>query len=98
MMLKKRSTDKTSKRGPKKKQVLRRVMEGLFLSDAGPKRGCLTYLTEIRVICHTSDAFFLIIIIKYDKHTLFGPASDKNKPSTTRREPWFFSGLIIGKP
>ena len=68
-------------------------MEGLFLSDAGPKRGCLSYLSEIRAICHTSDVSFLIIAIRYDKHPLFGPALDKNKHSTTRRKPWFFSGL-----
>ena len=53
-------------------------MEGLFWSDAGPKRGCLSYLTEIRAICHTSDVSFLIIVIRYDKHPFFGPALDKN--------------------
>ena len=74
-------------------QGLRRVVECLFLSDAGPKRGFLSYLTEMRVIFHTSDVSFLIIDIRYDKHPLFGPASSKNKPSTTRRKPWFFSGL-----
>ena len=58
MMLKKRSTDKTSKRGPKKNLFLRRVVEGLFLSNAGPKRGCWSYLTEIRDIYHTSDVSF----------------------------------------
>ena len=31
----------------KKKQFLRRVVEGLFLSNAGPKRGCLSYLIAI---------------------------------------------------
>ena len=31
----------------KKKQCLRRVVEGLFLSNAGPKRGCLSYLIAI---------------------------------------------------
>ena len=71
MMLKKRSTDKTIKKGPKQIQGLRRVMECLFLSNAGPKRGCLPYLTEIRVIHHTFDVSFLIITIRYDKHPLF---------------------------
>ena len=31
-----------------------------------------------------------LIFIRYDKHPLFGPALDKNKPSTTRRKHWFF--------
>ena len=48
MMLKKRSTDKTIKKGPNKKLLLRRVVEGLFLSNAGPKRGCWSYLTDYR--------------------------------------------------
>ena len=56
MMLKKRSTDFS----PKKK-ILRRVVEGLFLSNAGPKRGCWQYLTEIREIHHTSDVSFPIV-------------------------------------
>ena len=72
MMLKKKgSTDKTIIWGPKKIQGLRRVVECLFLSNAGPKRGRLSYLTEIRVIHHTSDVFFLIITIGYDKHPRF---------------------------
>ena len=43
MMLKKRSTDFS----PKKKHCLRRVVECLFLSKAGPKSGCLSYLIVI---------------------------------------------------
>ena len=92
MMLKKRSTDKTIKKGPKK-QILRRVVEGLFLSNAGPKRGCQSYLTEIRKIYHTSNVSFPIIAIRYDKHPLFGPALDKHNPSTTRRKSMFSFGL-----
>ena len=68
-------------------------MEGLFLSNAGPKRGCWSYLTEIRDIYHTSDVSFPIIAIRYDKHPLFGPALDRNNPSTTRRKTGFFFGL-----
>ena len=93
-MLKKRSTDKTSKRGPKK-IILRRVVEGLFLSHAGPKRGCWSYLSEIRDICHTSDVSFHIIAIRYDEYPLFGPALDKNNPSTTRRKSSFFFWTIF---
>ena len=89
MMLKKGQLTKQLKE-VQKKQGLRRVMEGLFWSDTGPKRGCLTHLTEIRAICHTSDVSFLIIAIRYDKHPLFGPALDKNKHSTTRRKTCFF--------
>ena len=43
MMLKKRSTEFS----PKKNQGLRRVVECLFLSHAGPKSGCLSYLIVI---------------------------------------------------
>ena len=71
MMLKKRSTDKAIIWGPKKIQSLRRVVECLFLFNAGPKRGRLSYLTEIRVIRNTSDVSFLIIDNRYDKHPLF---------------------------
>ena len=53
MMLKKRSTDNTIIWRPKK-QFLRRVVEGLFLSNAGPKRGCLSYLIAI-IRKETSD-------------------------------------------
>ena len=42
VMLKKRSTDFTPK-----KHCLRRLMECLFLSKAGPKSGCLSYLIAI---------------------------------------------------
>ena len=89
-MLKKGQLTKQVKGVQKKKQVLRRVVEGLFLSNAGPKRGCWSYLTEIREIYHTSDVSFFIIAIRYDKHPLFGPALDKKKHSTTRRKHWFF--------
>ena len=68
-------------------------MEELFLSNAIPKRGCWSYLTEIRNIYHTSDVSFPVIAIKYDKHPLFGPACDENNPSTTRRKNCFFLGL-----
>ena len=48
VMLKKRSTDKTIKKGPKKKiQGLRRVMECLFLCKDGAKSVCLSYLIVI---------------------------------------------------
>ena len=40
---KKRSTDFS----PKKNHFLRRAVEGLFLSKAGPKRECLSYLIAI---------------------------------------------------
>ena len=68
-----------------KKQGLRRVVEGLFLSTPDQKEG-FSYLTEIRAICHICDISFLIIAIRYDKHLLFGPALDRNNPSTTRRK------------
>ena len=71
MMLKKGQLTKQLKEVQIKNQGLRRVVEGLFLSNAGPKRGCLSYLTEIRAIRHTSDVSFLIIAIRYDKHPLF---------------------------
>ena len=38
----------------KKKQGLRRVVECLFLSKAGPKSGCVSYLITI-MIKQTSD-------------------------------------------
>ena len=93
MMLKKGQLTKQLKEVQKKPHCLGRVMEGLFLSHAGPKRGCLSYLTNIREICYTSDVYLLIITIRYDKHPLFGPALDKNKHSITRRKQWFFFGL-----
>ena len=39
-----------------------------------------------------SDVCFLIIAIRYDEHPLFGPAFDKNKPSTARPKQGFFFG------
>ena len=44
-----------------KNQCLGRVVEGLFLSKAGPKRGCLSYLIELKEIFHTSDVYYHII-------------------------------------
>ena len=82
-MLKKGQLTKQLKRVQKNNQFLRRVVEGLFLSNAGPKRGCLSYLIEIREIFHISDVYFLTISIRYDKHILFGPAFVKMKHSTT---------------
>ena len=93
-MLKKRSTDKTVKRGPKKNHCLRRVMEALFLSTAGPKRGCLSYLIAI-IRKQTSDMCKLALIsVRYDKHPLFGPAFIKIKHSTTRPKQGFFCTKI----
>ena len=67
-----------------------RAVEGSFLSKAGPKSGYSSYLITIRVILHTPDVSFLIIAIRYDDHPLFGPALDKNKPSTTRPDQCYF--------
>ena len=50
---KKRSTDKKIKKGSKS-HFLRRVVERLFLSNAGPKRGSLSYLMAI-IRKETSD-------------------------------------------
>ena len=73
-----------------KKHFLGRVVECLFLSKAGLKKGCLPYLIEI-IRKQTSDVWKIaVIFIRYDKHTLFGPALDKNKASTTRPMKWFF--------
>ena len=69
-----------------------RAVEGSFLSKAGPKRGYFSYLITFRVILHKSDVSFLIIAIRYDNHPLFGPALDKNKPSTARPKQGFFFG------
>ena len=78
----------------KKTRVLRRVVEGLFLSDAGPTSGCLSYLIAI-MRKETSDVWQIALIsVRYDKHPLFGPASDQNKHSITRRKPWFFLDLF----
>ena len=85
-MLKKRSTDFSAK----KKQCLRRVVECLFLSKAGPKSGCLSYLIAIIKKETSGMQKIALISIRYDKHPLFGPALDKNKPSTTRRKHCFF--------
>ena len=59
-MLKKRSTDKTSLAVQKINPCFGRVVEGSFLSKAGPKRGYFSYLITVRVILHTSDVSFLI--------------------------------------
>ena len=67
-----------------------RVVECLFLSTAGPKRGCSSNLIVI-IGKQTSDVWiFALISIRYDKHPLFGPAVDRNKPSTTRPDQCFF--------
>ena len=93
MMLKKKGQlTKQLKEVQKNNHCLRRVVEGLFLFHAGPIRGCLSYLTELREIFHTYVCF-LIIVIRYDEHPLFGPALDKNKHSTTRRKQCLFFGL-----
>ena len=60
-------------RSVQKELFLRRVLEGLFLSNARLKRGCWSYLIEIRGICHTSYVSFPIVAIRYDEHPLFGP-------------------------
>ena len=89
-MLKKRSTDKTSLGVPKQKPFFGRVVEGLFLSKAGPKRGCSSYLIAI-MRKQTSDMCKLaLIIVRYDKYPLFGPAFIKIKHSTTRPKKGFF--------
>ena len=67
-----------------------RVVECLFFSPAGPKKECLSYWIGIRAIIYTSDVGLPIIIIRYEEHPLFGPAVDKNKPSTTRPDQCFF--------
>ena len=54
----------------KKKPCFGRAVEGSFLSKAGPKRGYFSYLITVRVILHTSDVSFLIIVIRYDDHPL----------------------------
>ena len=35
------------------------------------------------------------ICIRYAKHPLFGPALDKNKPSTTRPDQWFLFWTVL---
>ena len=63
----------------KKTHFFGRAVEGSFLSKAGPKRGCFSYLITISVILHKSNVSFLIIAIRCDDHPLFGPAVDKNQ-------------------
>ena len=53
---KKGQLTKQLKRVQKKNPVLRRVVEGLFLSKAGPKSGCLSYLIAI-IGKETSDVW-----------------------------------------
>ena len=70
-------------------------MECLFLSNAGPKSGCLSYLIAI-IGKETSDVWQMSLIsVRYDQHPLFGPALDKNNPSTTRRKNRFFFGPLL---
>jgi len=73
MMLKKKVTVIFSK----KKTLFGRVVEGFYLSKAGPKRGCLSYLIASIPIFHTSDICFFIIDVRYDEDPFFGPALDK---------------------
>ena len=76
------------------KKIFGRAVEGSFLSKAGPKRGCFSYLITINVILRKSDLSFIIISIRYDDHSLFGPAVSKNKPSTARSKKSFFGKKI----
>ena len=78
----------------KKKNVFGRAVEGSFLYKAGPKRGCFSYLITISAILHKPDVSFFIIAIKDDNHPLFGPAVDKNKPSTAQPKKFFFCTKI----
>ena len=87
---KKRSTDKITLAVQKKDPFFGRAVEGSFLSKAGPKRGCFSYLITISVILYKPDVSFFIIAIRYDNHPLFGPAVDKSKPSTARPKIFFF--------
>ena len=87
-MRKKTLTDKALETCPK--NCFGRVVEGLFLCKAAPKRECLSYLIEIGATFHTSDVCFLIIAIRYDECHFFDPALDKNKLSTTRPRQGFF--------
>ena len=74
----------------KKNPCFGRVVEGLFLSIAGPKRGCLSYRIAI-MRKQTSDMYKLaLIFVRYDKHPLFGSAFIKIKHSTTRPKQSFF--------
>ena len=70
-------------------------MEGLFLSKAGPKKRVFVIsdsnYRETNVGC-INDFF---ICIRYAKHPLFGPALDKNKPSTTRPDQWFLFWTVL---
>ena len=62
----------------KKKPFFGRAVEGLFLSTAGPKRGWLSYLIAI-IKKETSGLWrSTLIVVRYEKHSLFGPALDKN--------------------
>ena len=74
-----------------KKFFFGRAVEGSFLFKAGPKRGCFSYLITHTwsVVLHKSDVSFLIIAIRYENHPLFGPALDKNQPSTARPKKFF---------
>ena len=67
-----------------KKRCFGRVVEGLFLSRAVPKRECLSYLIMIirKQMSHTYE--IALISAKYDIHHLLGPSFIKLKHSTTR--------------
>ena len=82
----------------KSKRRFGRVVEGLLLSKAGPKRGCSSYLIGI-IRKQTSDMCKLaLMFVRYDKHPLFGPAFIKIKHSTTRPKQGFFFCTKISSP
>ena len=55
------------------------VVECSFSSHVRPKTRCLLYLIEIRAILPIPDVYFLIISIKYDRHSLFGSTVHQNE-------------------
>ena len=90
MILKKKVNWQNNFSCAKKKPFFGRAVEGSFLSKAGPKKGCLPYLIAI-IRKETSDMWkIVVILIRYDKNPSFGPALDKNKPSTTRPKKWLY--------
>ena len=74
-----------------KNKFFRRAVEGLFLSTAGPKRGWSSYLIAI-IEKETSGLYRVtLIVMRYEKHHLFGPALDRNEHSTARPKKVFFA-------
>ena len=61
-----------------------RVVEGLFSSKAGPKRGCSSYLIAIMRKQTSEMCELALIFVRYDKNPLFGPAFIKIKHTTTQ--------------